>query len=171
MEYRIEDEFDVGAQRYWDVFFDVAYSTALWETLDIGWELLLLERKGEGADLVIERKQRLTPRREVPGFLSKFVADKIAYTEHNVFTAKTNVMKTKTTPSFMADKIVTEGVYRLDVLGDHKVRRVWEGRAEAKIPLLGGRVEKHLVEEIRESYRRATAFTRKWHAEHPASEG
>lgn len=168
MDYRIEDDFDVSASRYWDVFFDDNYNQALWDQLDIGWEMLSLERKGEGDDLVIERRQRLTPRREVPALLSKFVSDKIAYTEHNVFKARDNAMKTITTPSFMADKIVTEGVYRLEVVSDSKVRRVWEGLAKAKLPLVGGRIEKHLVEEIRESYRRATAFTRTWHAEHPA---
>ncbi len=168
MEYRIEDEFDVSTARYWDVFFDETYNQALWDSLDIGWELLSLERRGEGDALVIERRQRLTPRREVPGFLSRFVSDKIAYTEHNVFTAAKNAMKTVTTPSFMAEKIKTEGVYRLEPRGDDKLVRVWEGLAEAKIPLVGGRVEKHLVEEIRESYRRATAFTRKWHVDHPA---
>lgn len=168
MDYRIEDEFAVTAPRYWEAFFSDDYNKALFESLDIGWELLTLERKGEGDDLVIERRQRLTPRREVPGFLSKFVADKIAYTEHNIFTAKNNHMKTVTTPSFLADKIKTEGLYRLEPVGDSKVLRVWEGLAIAKIPLLGGRVEKYLVEEIRESYRRATAFTRGWHAEHPA---
>ena len=168
MEYRIEDEFDVSTDRYWEVFFDETYNRALWDAIDIGWELLMLERKGEGADLVIERKQKLTPRREVPGFLKRFVNDAIAYTEHNVFTAKDNRMRTVPTPSFMADKIKTEGIYRLEPRGDDKCARIWEGIAIAKIPLLGGRVEKHLVEEIRESYRKATAFTRKWHAEHPA---
>lgn len=168
MEYRIEDEFDVAIQRYWDVFFDKTYNAGLYEALDIGWEPMMMERRGEGDDLVIERKQRLIPRREVPGFLKRFVSDKIAYVEHNIFTAKTNAMETVTTPSFMADKIRTRGVYRLEARGDAKLVRIWEGEATVKVPLVGGRVEKHLVEEVRESYRNATAFTRKWHAEHPA---
>lgn len=167
MKYRIEDDFDVSAQRYWDVFFDETYNAALWPGLDIQHELLKLDKTGEGADLVIVREQRLTPKREVPGFLAKFVADKISYVEKNHFTRRTNTMKTVTIPSFMAEKITTEGTYRLEELGPNKVRRIWDGTFECRVPLIGGRVEKHLVEEIRESYRRATAFTRKWHAEHP----
>ena len=168
MDYTIEDDFDVSAERYWEVFFSEEYNAAMWPALEIEHELLMLERTGEGADLKIERKQRLTPKREVPGFLKKFVADKIAYTEHNHFSRKDNVMKTVTTPSFMAEKIKTEGVYRLVELGPNKVRRIWEGSAKVSVPLLGGRIEKHLVGEIRESYRKATEFTRKWHKEHPA---
>ena len=37
---------------------------------------------------------------------------------------------------------------------------------ECRIPLIGGKIEKHLVQEVRESYRRTTDFTRKWIADH-----
>jgi hypothetical protein len=46
------------------------------------------------------------------------------------------------------------------------VNRIWDGNCEVGIPLVGGKVEKILVDEVKESYRKATAFTRKWHAEH-----
>ena len=77
-------------------------------------------------------------------------------------------MKTVTIPGFAADRIHTVGTYRLEPLGPDRVKRVWEGVCECKIPLLGGKVEKHLVDEVRESYRRATVFTRRWIADHPA---
>ncbi|MCA9650979.1 MAG: DUF2505 domain-containing protein [Myxococcales bacterium] len=167
MEYRIEDTFDASAERYWDFFFSEPYNAAMWPALDIKWELLVLERKGEGPSLEIHREQRLTPRREVPGFIKKLVDGAITYVEKNDFVAAKNTMKTVTIPGFAADRIRTEGIYRLEVLGPSKVKRVWEGLCECRIPLLGGKVEKQLVEEVRESYRRATDFTRKWIAEHP----
>ncbi|HET6585567.1 MAG TPA: DUF2505 domain-containing protein [Nannocystaceae bacterium] len=168
MKYRIEDTFDVSAERYWATFFDEEFNRALWKELDIEWEPLELDRKGEGADLVVTRRQRLTPKREMPAIIAKFVKGKLSYVEHNVFTASNNTMKTTTTPSFMADKIDTNGVFRIEVVGPDKVNRVWDGNCEVSIPLVGGKVEKLLVDEVRESYRKATAFTRKWHAEHPA---
>lgn len=168
MEYRIEDDFDVSAARYWEVFFSEEYNAALFPAIDIQWELLKLERKGEGDSLVIERKQKLTPKREVPKLIEKFVKGAITYVEENVFVAAKNSMTTVTIPNFAADRIDNHGTYRLEPLGDDRVRRVWEGVCVAKVPLIGGRVEKMLVDEVRESYRRATEFTRKWHAEHPA---
>jgi hypothetical protein len=168
MKYTIEDTFDVSAQRYWEVFFSEPYNAALWPVLNVEHELLELDRKGEGADLVIRRRSRLTPKREVPGFLQKLIKGAISYVEENKFVARDNKMDTSTTPSFMADKIDNHGLYRLEELGPNKVKRVWEGVCACRVPLVGGRVEKYLVDEIRESYRKATEFTRKWHAEHPA---
>jgi hypothetical protein len=167
MKYRIEDTFDVSAERYWQTFFDPEFNAALWKALDIQWEPLELDRKGEGSDLVVVRKQRLTPNREMPAIIQKFVRGKLSYVEQNVFTAKDNTMKTTTTPSFMADKIDTNGTFRIEVLGPNKVNRIWDGNCEVSIPLVGGKVEKILVDEVRESYRKATEFTRKWHREHP----
>jgi hypothetical protein len=168
MEYRIEDDFDVSAERYWEVFFSEDYNAALFPALDIDWQLISLDRQGEGKDLVIRRKQRLTPRREVPAIVAKFVKGAITYVEDNVYTAAKSSMTTVTTPNFAADRIDNHGTYRIEALGPAKCRRIWEAVCVCKVPLVGGKVEKILVEEVRESYRRATAFTRDWHARHPA---
>jgi hypothetical protein len=167
MKYTIEDVFDVSAAHYWQVFFSQEFNEALWPALNIEWQLLKLERRGEGDALEIDREQRLTPRRELPGFMEKLVKGKLSYVERNAFRARDNFMRTTTTPSFMPEKINTNGVYRLEVLGPQRVKRIWEGTCEVNVALIGGRIEKTLVEEIRESYRKATDFTRKWHAAHP----
>ncbi len=167
MQYKIEDSFDVSAERYWSAFFSDEYRLALWPALDIDCKVLRLERKGEGENLTITREQHLTPRREVPAIIAKLVKGAISYTELNEFTAKTNSMRTTTTPSFLGDKIRSVGTYRLEVLGPEKVNRVWDAELSCSIPLVGGKIEKILVEEVRESYRRATEFTRRWHREHP----
>jgi Protein of unknown function (DUF2505) len=168
MEYRIEDTFDVSAGRYWEIFFSDEYNAGLWPALDIVRELLAFERKGEGPSLRIHREQRLVPQREVPGFIKKLVSGAITYVEKNDFVAADNAMRTVTIPGFAADRITTTGTYRLEPLGDNRCKRVWQGVCECRIPLVGGKVEKQLVDEVRESYRRATDFTRKWIVDHPA---
>jgi hypothetical protein len=168
MEYRIEDDFDVTADRYWEVFFSEEYTSAMWPALDIKCEQLSFERTGEGSSLVIVRKQKLTPQRDVPKIIEKFVRGAISYVEENVFRASEQAMTTVTTPNFAADRIDNHGTYRLEAIGEGRVRRIWDAVCVCKIPLLGGKVEKILVDEVRESYRRATEFTRRWHAEHPA---
>jgi hypothetical protein len=167
MEYRIEDTFDASAERYWEIFFSDEYSAGLWPALDIVRELLVFERKGEGPSLRIHREQRLVPQREVPGFIKKLVGGAITYVEKNDFVAADNAMRTVTIPGLAADRITTTGIYRLEPLGANRCKRIWEGVCECRIPLVGGKVEKQLVDEVRESYRRATVFTRKWIADHP----
>ena len=166
MEYRIEDTFDVSAQSYWDIFFSDEYNAELWPALDITREQLKLEKTGEGSDLVIVREQRLTPRREVPAVLKTLVSGAISYVEKNEYRAATSTMKTVTIPSFGADRIDNRGTYRVEPRGDDKCARIWEGHCSARIALLGGKLEKFLVGEIKESYRKATEFTRRYHREH-----
>lgn len=167
MQYTIEDTFDVSAAHYWDVFFSEAYNQALWPALDIDWQPLVFERTGEGDTLVIVREARITPRREVPRVLRSLVSASVSYVERNEFLAATGRMDTRITPSFLADRIDNHGSYRLETIGSRKVKRIWEGACTARIPLLGGRVEEFLVEEVRESYRKTTAFTRDWFVAHP----
>ncbi len=166
MEYRIEDTFDVSAQAYWDIFFSDEYNAALWPALDIQREQLKFEKTGEGSDLVIIREQKLTPRREVPAVLRSLVSGAISYVEKNEYRAATSTMKTVTIPSFGADRIDNHGTYRVEPRGDDKCVRIWEGHCSARIALLGGKLEKFLVNEIKESYRKATEFTRRYHREH-----
>jgi len=168
MEYRIEDDFDVSADHYWEVFFSEECGKPMWDALDIDHKMLSFEREGEGESLVIRRKQQLTPRREVPALIAKFVKGAITYREENVFVKAKNAMETVTISNILPDKIVNTGVYRLEPLGPNKCRRIWDGVCKCKVPLVGGKVEKMLVQEVRESYRRATDFIRQWHVDHPA---
>jgi len=167
MKYTITDDFDTSIQHYWDVYFDDAYNAELYKRLRIGREVLEVRKEGEGDGLVVRRKVRLTPQREVPGILSKFVKGALMYTEDNVFTARTNTLDVVTTPGFMADSLITRGTYRVQALSPTKVRRTWQGEVTCKIPLLGGKVERHIVDEVTAGYRDTTEFTRKWLLDHP----
>jgi hypothetical protein len=41
----------------------------------------------------------------------------------------------------MADKITTEGLYRVEPLGASRCKRIWEGEVDVSIPLVGGKIE------------------------------
>ena len=167
MHYTITDDFDTSLEHYWEVFFDDAYNAELYKRLRIGREVLEIKREGEGDGLVIRRKIKLSPQREVPALVAKFVKGAITYTEQNVYTARASTIEVVTIPGFMADSLTTRGVYKVAALGPNKVRRTWDGDVICKIPLLGGKIEKGIVDEVTQSYRDTTDFTRKWLAEHP----
>ncbi len=167
MHYTISDDFDTSIERYWQVFFDDTYNAELYRRLKVGREVLESKEEGEGDSRVLRRTLKLSPERDVPALVKKFVKGAVVYTEQDVFTARTNSMEVVTIPGFMADALTTRGTYRVQSLGPNKVRRIWDGQIDCKIPLLGGKVEKHIVEEVTQSYRDTTDFTRKWLAEHP----
>ncbi len=161
MEYTIRDTFDVSADRFWEVFFSDAYNAGLWPAIDVDYKQLEFERTGEGKDLRIIRAQELTPHRQAPKVVQKMVSGTaITYVEKNDFTASTSSMKIVTIPNFAADRVDNHGVFRVEEMGENKCARVWDGVCKVKIPLVGGQVEKYLVSEIQESYRKATEYTR-----------
>jgi hypothetical protein len=162
IEYEVVDEFATVPSKYWEMFFSDEYNTALWAHLDIAREVLEFRREGEGDAAVIHRTQRLTPRRDVPSALRKLVSDSISYVEKNVWRARDNQMEVVTTPNFFADKFAAKGIYRLEAIGNDKLRRVWKASCECRVPLVGGKVESHVVEEVKRSYKATTIFTRDW---------
>ena len=167
MQYTITDDFKTSAEHYWEVFFDDAYNEALFRHLRIGRQLLECTREGEGDSLVIRRRQILTPQREAPKIIKKLIKGAISYTENNIFTARDNRIQVETIPGFAADKLTTRGIYRLEVLGPKQVRRIFEGECTCRIPLVGGKIERTIVDEVVDSYRQTTDFTRRWLAENP----
>jgi hypothetical protein len=167
MRYTISDDFDTSLEHYWQVFFDDAYNAALYQRLRVGREVLDVQREGEGEALIIRRKIKLSPQREVPALVARFVKGAITYTEQGVFTARTNTLEVVTIPGFMADQLTTRGTYRVQALGPNKVRRSWDAEVTCRVPLLGGKVEKHIIEEVTTSYRDTTDFTRQWLRDHP----
>lgn len=169
IEYEIVDEFPTTPDKYWDMFFSDAYNAALWQHLDIEREVVEFRREGEGDNEVIHRTQRLTPKRDVPSALRKLVKDAVSYEERNVWRRAQNAMEVVTTPNFFADKFTASGVYKLEPIGEDKLRRIWKANCACRVPLVGGKVEKHVVEEVKRSYQATTIFTRKWIAEHLGS--
>lgn len=166
IKYRIEDEFETTVDAYWEMFFSEDYNRALWDHLDIERKQVEFRREGEGEDEVIHRRQKLVPRREVPKVLEKIVGGAIAYEELNVFRRKTSTMQVTTIPNFMSDKFEAKGSYEIKAIGPGKVVRIWDAYCTCKVPLVGGKIEQHVVGEVRDSYARTTAFTRRWIAEH-----
>jgi hypothetical protein len=165
IEYRIEDVFATSADQYWEMFFSDAYNTALWDHLDIDRVQLDFRVEGQGDDEVIHRVQRLTPRRELPKVMQKIIKGAIAYEERNVFRRRDSSMDVVTIPNFFADRFKATGTYRLESRGEGKVARIWDARCACKVPLVGSKVERHIVEEVKQSYAATTAFTQRWIAE------
>lgn len=164
LEYTIEDEFETTVDAYWEMFFSQAYNDALWPHIDVEYERLEFREEDDGA--VIHRRQRLTPKREIPRALKRLVNGAISYEESNVFRRADSQMKVVVTPNFMASSLDSGGTYTVVPAGEGKVRRIWKGHVACKVPMVGGTVEKTIADQVKDSYRRTTEFTRQWIADH-----
>lgn len=166
IKYRVEDEFETSIDGYWEMFFSDAYNAALWEHLEIDRQQVEFRKEGDGDDRIVHRHQKLVPRREVPKVLKKIVGGAIAYDEINVFHRANSTMEVTTIPNFMGEKFDAKGQYIIKEAGPGRVVRIWDAYCSCTVPLVGGRIEQHVVGEVKDSYKRTTAFTRKWLADH-----
>jgi len=162
MKFTIEDDFDTSVDRYWEMFFDDDYNKELYRALEIDRTVLKVEPDGE----LTRREILLKPKREIPKLFKRVMKGSLEYTEHNVFDRSRSLLEVRIVPAFGADKITNVGTYRVVDLGSNRVRRVYEGECTCKIPLVGGKIEKHIVGEIRSSYVTTTNVSRKWLREH-----
>lgn len=164
MQYRIEDDFSCDIATYWRVFFDESYNQALFAMLNITRELVECSPAGVALDgtQALNRVQRLTPQRDMPAVMKRVLKGTLSYLEHNEYDPATNQITVRTVPSLMADKITTKGVYRVQDLGSGQVRRSWEGECSCSIPLVSSKIEKVIVDEVKESYAKTTHFTHEW---------
>ncbi|MEE9386046.1 MAG: DUF2505 domain-containing protein [Nannocystaceae bacterium] len=165
--YRVTDTFATTVPQYWSMFFDPAYNRDLYPALGMDYELLDLRREGSGVDEQIFRRIRLTPRRELPALLRRFINGTITYEERNHFVRASNRVEVETIPNYLADRFLSRGIYSIQATTSG-VTRVWDGECECRVPLVGRKIEKFIVDEVRRGYENTTVFTRRWLAAHPA---
>ena len=163
---QISDEFETSIDAYWAMFFSDEFNAALWPHIKVVQKMLEFERQGEGEQLEIRRRHHLTPDREVPAMLKRFVKGAIGYEEHNHFQRSKSQMTVKIIPGLMADRFECEGVFSVHEAGPNKVIRSYDATIKCSVPMVGGAVEKTINDSVKDSYEKATAFTRNWIRDH-----
>src|SRR5262249_29881721 len=108
------------------------------------------------------RVQMLEPTTPIPGFLQSIIKS-TGYTETDDLDWSTNVMKVKIETAMFKDKFNMSGDYSVQPLGDGtRCRREFRGEVKVSMPLIGGKIEKYMMEQMRDSYEIAARVTRKW---------
>ena len=69
-------------------------------------------------------------------------------------------MNVQIEPAVMRDRFQLAGVFAVTPLGPGRCRREFSGELKVSIPLLGGKIEKFMVDQIRDGYDQAARITR-----------
>jgi hypothetical protein len=158
MHFRIQHDFEIDAASYWEMFFSADYTEELYRSLKMrDWKIL--DEHDDGKTL--RRTVRMTPAQQVPTIFQSVIKD-TSYTEHDIFHRERSSMDVTIEPAIMRDKFDMRGIYSVQPLGEGRCRRVWEGDCKVSIMLLGGKIEKYMVDEMHSSYSVATDVTRRW---------
>jgi hypothetical protein len=155
--FKIDHDFDIDPEAYWQVFFDEGYMKDLYRELRIDFQVT--ENNDDGK--ILRRVVKLRAQREVPAMFKSVIGD-LSYTEIDTFDRARSSMQVVIEPALMKDRFDMRGVYSVAPLGPGRCRRTFEGDAKVSMALIGGKIEKYMVDEIRASYDVATRITRNW---------
>ncbi len=159
MNFSFVHEFDTDVKTYWKIFLAADFNKDMFAELKMrSYEVL--EQTDDGK--TFHRKQSAEPSTPIPGFLQSIVKS-TGYTEIDDLDWATNVMKIKIETAMFKDKFNMHGDYSVQPIGDGKrVRREFRGEVKVAIMLIGGKIEKYMMEQMRDSYEIAARVTRKW---------
>lgn len=157
--FRIVAEFDTEPEAFWRVFFHEPYNTDMYQRIGVKENTLIYKKED---DATIKFSRRIVPKRDLPGVIKKIVGGDLGYTETSTYYKGKNYMDVGIEPSLMREKTKIGGKYTITPLAPGKVRRVFEGDIKVAIPLVGGRVESVIIDDMTKSYDVAASVTREW---------
>lgn len=166
MHFVFTHDFDIDAEGFWKMFFSDEYEQALWKQLKLR-NPTILERKDEGN--TYRRSVRLEPEMEVPAWASSVISN-TGYIEHDVFHRDRNSMDVRIEPLMMKDRMQFTGVFKVTSLGPGRCRREFSADIKINVMLIGGKMEKFMVDRMRDGYDSAAVMTRDFIARKKASQ-
>jgi hypothetical protein len=169
MLHTIEHRFEVPAARLWQVFFfDDAFGDALAEHLRLRVSESELQHEGVGPTLLVRRRRSLTPTRVLPTPLDRLIGAQRTVTESGDFSAQQRRYTVTLELPALGSRVRCDGEFTWETLADGGLRRVWRGRCDARVPVLGPTIERYLLAEIATNLSESHAFMCQWLREHAA---
>jgi hypothetical protein len=156
MRFRFEHEFRGTVEAYWRAFFDDALTRDQYERLGVR-ELEVVERRED--DEALARTLRVVPARELPAVLRRLTGASLGYTETTVLDRRAGVATTTVVPDTLADRITIGGRHVVTSPSPGAIVRTFEGSVEVRVAVIGGRIERAIVEDMRRSYAASAAMT------------
>lgn len=164
MKVSIDDEFlGIALPAYEALFFDEDFNIALGRSLELGRELIKLER---GAERIV-RHVGYEPRRDPSSPAGQaFGKSRASFVEELDYDLRAHRGEWRTIPNIMPERVRNAGAIELAASAGGVRRRV---SADVRVSLFGfgGLVERAICAEIEKSYARSAAFTRQWLARAP----
>lgn len=160
MRFRLAHEFDVSPEKFWSVFFIKAYNEELYKQLHFHhYELLEFEEHEQGRSM--KRVQKLEPGSSLPSWASSLIPS-MAYTEYNLYNKQKSNMEVNLESALLKDRFWFQGIYQVSPLPNQRCFRDFVGEVKISVPLLGGKLEKLVIEQLQAAEPTVIQVTKKW---------
>ena len=142
----------------WAAMFGEKYEAAVSESGSL--TRVVLDEGPRGA--LFFRRTRITSAQKLPGAMAAAIGqDQLTYVLEETRNDAGFTLDWRVIPAVMADKVKAAGTYTL-VPAAGGCERLVRGEIVVSIPLLGGKIEKGIGDELQASYERSAAFARNW---------
>lgn len=162
MKFEVRHAFQVTPEVLWRTLFSPDYEVANAERSGLPRETLSDETVG-GKRV---RRHRVAGRGELPPVVARALGNpRLTYELVEEFEDKALQMTWEVIPSMIPEKVKAVGSYEVTATPDGCERLV-KGEISVAIPLLGGKIERAIGEELQSSYEKNIDFVRSWLEEH-----
>jgi Protein of unknown function (DUF2505) len=159
MNFAFAHDFDIDVAGYWKIFLAADFNKEMFAELRMK-DYKVLKQEDDGKHF--RRIQTLEPTTPIPGFLQSIIKS-TGYTEIDDLDWSTNVMDVKIETQMFKDRFHMQGKYSVSPLdGGKRCRREFKGEVKVSMALIGGKIEKYMMEQLRDSYEIAARVTKRW---------
>ncbi len=157
--FAISHDFTGDIDTYWKVFFDEEFKTEQYRRINVK-ERTVLDRKED--EKTISFSERVVPARDLPGFMKKILGGDLGYTEISIYTKGANKIDVRIEPTLLRERTKMRALFTVVTTAPGKLRRTFEGDIDVDLALVGGKVERTVIDDIKRSYDIAAQVTQEW---------
>ncbi len=151
MRFSMTHHFKCAPDDLWDVFAEPEFDRRLRE--ETGVERELLEAKYE--DGVQFERIRSVSNRELPAVMKTALGiERFEFEQQNRLDRSENILNWTVSTPFLSDRVDAGGTTRVEAT-DTGCTRIIDGQVDIRLPLVGRKMERKLLGNIRESYEKA----------------
>ncbi len=148
--------FECDVETFWEVFLSEDYNKKLYFEVFEFPEMEILSQTDT------TRRLRAVPKLNMPKPVMKILGDSFGYEEDGRLDREKNEWHWKMTPNTMREKLLTQGITRVEAAGDGKCRRTDEATLEAKVFGIGKLIESSTEKELRDAWGKEEAFLKRY---------
>ena len=151
MKLSLVNRFPCPPEVLWDLFADVEFERRLEDTSGVH-----VEQTAAWTEGTLEcRRLKCESKKELPSLVAKAIGSAhLSYDQVTRLDRAANRLEWEVIPAFLADKVTAKGTTVATATPTGSERRI-EGDITVRLPVIGGRIEKVIVERVEESYVRA----------------
>lgn len=151
MKLSIVNRFPCPPEQLWDLFASAEFERRLEDTSGVR-----MEETGTWTEGTLEcRRLKCVSKRELPSLVAKAIGSShLTYDQVTRLDRPANRLEWEVIPAFLTDKVTAKGHTVAFAVPEGSERRV-EGDITVRLPVIGGRIEKTILEQVEKSYERA----------------